>query len=393
MPKLAALGGTPVRTKPFSEWPIFPKSAIKAAYDTLKNRKLKYFPEGIVTRFEEALAKVCEAKFVICVFNGTVSLELALRSIGIVYNSEVIIPGYDHPANLNSVTNIGAKPRFADVDYERPNMSPKCAENLINKKTKAIVVTHMVGLANMEAFERISKQYNIAVIYDCARVIGSEWSGKGVGQFGTASSFSFEESKFINAGEGGAIATNDPELAERIYAYRDRGRDKNGKLIRKGIIGSNYRMTEFQAACLIPQLSYLDNLIRQRIKAMNYLRELLENIQGVWIPTFDEHCTKIAHYNVTLRYDHTSFNDLKVNQVVRFLNAEGIPCKSEWQLPYRYAQQVGILLHPKPVCPTAEKVYSETITLHGRILHSRKKDLEDIAKALKKIQDWSNLCS
>lgn len=389
MSELAAFGGSPVRKEPFAEWPRFQDSAIEAACDVLRSRKVKYYPGGAVSEFEEAFAAFCNSQFGICVFNGTVSLEIGMRCVGVTADSEVIISAYDHPANINSVMSIGAVPRFADVEYERPNMSPASAETLVNDRTKAIVVTHMVGLADVDAFERISAQHGIPVIYDCAREIGSEWKGQPLGQFGTASSFSFEESKLINAGEGGAIVTNDQKLAERIYAYRDRGRDKHKKFVRKGVIGGNYRMTELQAACLKPQLFDVDRLIQERAQGMNQLREFLNDIEGVRIPTFDERCTKMNYYNITLRYDRNYFNRLELDRMIGLLNAEGIPCKSDWQLPYRYADQVGVYLQSKSVCPTAEKVYSETIMLHGSILHSGREDLSDIVKALKKIENWS----
>jgi dTDP-4-amino-4,6-dideoxygalactose transaminase len=389
MQTLAAFGGPPVRTTPFPNWPIFSESAVEAAIEVLRGRQLKYHTGGTVTRFEEAFAKFCGTSFVVCVFNGTVSLEVALRSLGVTQGSEAIIPAYDHPANLNSVLNIGAVPRFADVDYGRPNMSPRCAEALINARTKCIVVTHMVGLADVDAFEAISERYGLPVVYDCARVVGSEWNSQRLGRFGTISSFSFEESKLINAGEGGALAMNSSELAEKVYACRNRGRGANGKLVSKGIIGSNYRMTELQAALLLPQLSDIDALIRQRILAATYLSTLLSTLEGVEFPSQDSRCTKPVCYNIPLRYAQDSFHGLQIDEMIRYLNAEGIPCHRDWLPPYHYAQHVGVPLPHEADCPIADTVYEEMIVLPGHLLHCSNEDLQDIAQAFWKIREWA----
>jgi dTDP-4-amino-4,6-dideoxygalactose transaminase len=384
---LAAFGVTPVRTKPFPIWPRLPDASIEAACQVLKEGKLKYHPNGHVSRLEIALASVCGARHVVCVINGTLSLEIAMRSLGLGVGSAVVIPAYDHPANLNSVLNIGATPIFTDVEYKRPNLSPAGLVDLLRtKKAATVVVTHMIGLADIDAFERIAKEHGVAVIYDCARVIGSTWKGQPIGRYGTVCSFSFEESKHINAGEGGAVTTNSPELAEKIYACRNRGRDKSGKIVNTGILGSNYRMTELQAACLIPQLSILTDLAMHRTRAIKFLRALLRDIEGIHIPDFDEHANEVVHYNVTLRYDSAAFNDLDLDTAIEYLNAEGIPCAREWPLPYDYAHRVGIDLGSRPKTPNADKVHSETIVLKGNVLDAEEDELADIARALRKIQ-------
>ena len=384
---LAAFGGSPVRKRPFPDWPRLPKEAIEAAYEVLKKGELKYSYGHEVTRLEDDLKSVCGSKHVVCVINGTLSLEIAMRCVGVTPGSTVIIPAYDHPANLNSVMNVNAAPVFADVEEERPNISPGVVTDLLGEHDpKAIIVTHMVGLASIDAFEDISERHRVPVIYDCARVIGSEWRGMPVGSFGTACSFSFEESKHLNAGEGGAVSTNSPDLAERIYACRNRGRDKKGKLAGTGILGSNYRMTEFQAACIIPQLPSLGDLIKHRTKAVEYLRGLLSDVEGIRLPDFGQQSTSIAYYNATMRYDRAAFGGLDRDTLIDYLNAEGIPFKPEWALPYDYAGKAGVSLGEAPHIPVARKVHSETLILNGNVLDADEEDFADIVRAIKKVQ-------
>jgi dTDP-4-amino-4,6-dideoxygalactose transaminase len=384
--KLAIDGGTPVRSKSFASWPRFTKDIIEAGCNLLKTKKLKYVPDGQVSQLERSLAETTGSRHAVCVCNGTLSIQVALGALGVSHGDEVISSGLDHPANLNSVWTLGAIPVFADITPDHYNIDPQHAEELISPKTRAIIVTHMVGLADISAFEALSKKHDIPIVYDCARAIGSQWKGKRLGAFGTASSYSFEESKIINAGEGGAIATDDNLLAQKLYAYRNRGKDRNGVLTNLGVLGSNYRMTELQAVCIKPQLAKLDKLMVERQQRMDFLAGQLRKIDGVTLPVIDSRATKVAHYTVIIQYEAQSFGGLAIEDFIANLKAEGIPCLREWLPPFEYARQIGITLPINANCPVAEKVQGKAVVLSGHILHSSKKDLIDIPRAFEKIQ-------
>ena len=221
---------------------------------------------GEVNKFSRRFAEYQQANiWNICVTNGTVTLEVILRGLGIGYGDEVIVPPYTFNATVSSVVFVGATPVFTDIEEGTYNIDPGKIEEAITPNTKAIIPVHIGGRAcNMDRIMEIAKKHNLYVIEDCAHAHGSEWKGRRVGSIGDAGSFSFQASKNLTAGEGGFITVNDTKLFEKFWSVHHCGRDYHGKVWYDHVnIGTNARMTEWQAAILDAQMDKLDEEIEK----------------------------------------------------------------------------------------------------------------------------------
>lgn len=214
-----------------------------------------------ISQFETEFAHYTGAKHAISVSNGTTALHVALLAAGVTSDDEVIIPSLTYIATANCVSYIGAKIRLADSKPDTWNIDPDSIRQLINKKTKAIVVVHLYGNpCDMSAIAEICKEYNLLLIEDCAEAIGSKINGKHVGIFGDIASFSFYGNKTITCGEGGMVITNDTSLADRARKIKGQGLANNRQYYHD-IIGYNYRMTNICAALGVAQMAKLHNIL------------------------------------------------------------------------------------------------------------------------------------
>lgn len=218
-----------------------------------------------VMELEDLVAKEIGVKHAICVSNGTATLHLILLALGIGPGDEVIVPAFSYIATANVVELVGATPVFVDIEERTFNINPKLIEASVTSRTKAIIVVHEFGLsADMDQIQAIVNQYQIPLIEDAACALGAEYKTKKTGSFGIAGSFSLHPRKAITSGEGGIVTTNDDYLAEKIRVLRNHGLNyQNGKMdfIEAGF---NYRMTDIQAALVIPQFKRLPEIIKKR---------------------------------------------------------------------------------------------------------------------------------
>src|SRR6266487_5225054 len=213
--KLALLGGTPGRTRPFTSWPIFGKAEEKRLLRTLRSGKWGRLHGPEVAEFENRFAAMHGCQHGIAVVNGTVSLRIALQAAGIRAEDEVIIPPYTFFSTASAVVEANAVPVFADIDLDTFNLDPKAVENSITPRTRAIIPVHFAGQpADMDAIMAIARKRKLIVIEDAAHAHGASYKDRPAGSIGHFGSFSFQSSKNLTAGEGGIIITNDDELAE-----------------------------------------------------------------------------------------------------------------------------------------------------------------------------------
>jgi len=229
-----------------------------------------------VQKIEQLIAEYVGVKHAVCVSSGTATLHLILKALQIGEGDEVIVPAFSFIATANVVELVGAKPVFVDIDLQTYNLNPEELTKAITPRTKAIIVVHEFGLAaNLEPIIEFSKKNGLFLIEDAACAIGGTYKNDKLGSFGIAGSFSFHPRKVITSGEGGIVTTNDDVLAEKIRVYRN-----HGIIVRNGIAefieaGFNYRMTDIQAALILPQFQRLDSIIKARnILAELYLRNL-----------------------------------------------------------------------------------------------------------------------
>lgn len=217
-----------------------------------------------VEEFQNAFANFCGTKYALACSNGTVTLHLALKALGVDSGDEVIMPTLTYIATANTAAYCGAKPVFVDSEMGTWNIDPEKIEKAITPRTKAIVPVHLYGLScNMDAIEQISEKYGIPVVEDAAEAHGATWNGKKVGSIGKIGSFSFFGNKIITTGEGGMIVTNDQKLYEQMKLMRGQSVDPS-KRYWHNALGYNYRMTNMQAAIGLGQLKNIDWHMAQR---------------------------------------------------------------------------------------------------------------------------------
>ncbi len=404
MAKLAINGGVPVRSEPFPAWPPDDPGyleALKAVLDSKVWGVLGQQGEAFCREF----ARFCEAEFAVACTSGTVALQLALRAAGIGAGDEVIIPPYTFIGSATACIAAGAVPVFADIEPDSFNLDPAAAEAMITPRTSAIMGVHIGGMPfNVDAVKAVAEKHGLVLIEDCAQAHGAEYRGKKVGALGIAGGFSFQSSKNLCSGEGGAIVTNDRELYERAWSLHNCGRVMEGGWYDHRMLGFNWRMTEFQAAILRHGLRKLPEQMALRDDNAIYLREQLSQVAGVYPQAFSEGATRSAWHLLICRYDREAFAGLSREKVVAALAAEGIPASAGYNPLYRepafaegidysefpWAPQIykGNVRYEEAAqnCPVCEELCSCSFWLYQSVLLGSKKDMDDIVEAIAKVQ-------
>jgi L-glutamine:2-deoxy-scyllo-inosose/3-amino-2,3-dideoxy-scyllo-inosose aminotransferase len=417
MSRLALQGGTPVRNvrkNPWPKWPMWDQREEKALLDVLHSGVWSYNgPKE--KRFNESFAKFTGTKYAVTMANGTVTLQLALEACGVGYGDEVIVPGLTWQATAAAALDINAVPVLVDVTEDTWCIDPARVEEAITPRTKAIIPVHLYGsFADMDAILRIARKHKLRVIEDCAHKHGGEWKGRKAGSIGDIGSFSFQLSKLMTAGEGGALITSDPELYERLDALRNCGRRPERDTARKaeGIYGSegdflqsgNYRITDFQAALLTEALRRLPGQNRLREKNAQYFNAPLPQIPGVLPMRRDKRETAEAYYNFSFRYQRDGFKGLPVTRFRAALAAE-LGCRVEacyeplnacslyaphtkperYKLTTKHWKQIDPRRFKLPICRRIHD--EESVCFHHTVLMGTRADMDQILEAIRKIYD------
>lgn len=326
-----------------SPWPQFEADEIAAATLTLSSGKVNYWTGELGRQFEVAYAKSVGQPFGLALSNGTVALELALRVLGIKAGDEVIVASRSYVASASCVLLVGATPIFADVEADSGNISAQTIVPLITAKTKAIIPVHVAGWpCDMPAIMALAQQHNLKVIEDCAQAHGAAIAGKPVGAWGHAAIFSFCQDKIISTGgEGGMLLLDDEMAFKQAWAYKDIGRSYDAvyhqqhpegfRWLTEGA-GSNFRMTEFQAAIGLLQLKKLPSWIKFRNINAQVLIAVLKEFDFLETPTLNENQGDLHAYyrlyakvKVGSEFDGLSGEKLR-NHIVNALVESGVPC-------------------------------------------------------------------
>lgn len=241
-----------------------------------------------VSKFEENFAEFCGSRYGIATCNGTAALHLALKTLGIGENDEVLLPNLTFVATANAVKYTAAEPILVDSETSTWNLDPAEIENKITSKTKAIIVVHLYGHpARMDSILSIARKNNLFVIEDACEAHGALYRGRKVGGIGDLGVFSFYGNKIITTGEGGMIVTNNRKLYERARLLRDHAMSKFKRYYHSQI-GFNYRLTNIQAAIGLAQLENIEYLLKRKIEIANVYNELLKNVEEVSLPPNEE---------------------------------------------------------------------------------------------------------
>lgn len=402
MPKLAIDGGHKVRTKSFPGWPVWDESEMNALKEVLESGEWG-LGNSKVSEFEEKFAAYIGVEQGICVTNGTASLEIALMAADVSRGDEVIVPPYTFMATASAVLMANGIPIFADIDPSTYNLDPDALEAAITDRTKAVIPVHIGGCpADMDRIMEIAEKHNLIVIEDCAQAHGAEWRGQKVGSIGDIGSFSFQSSKNLCAGEGGIITARNQDLGEKCWSYHNCGRVKTGGWYDHRVLGSNFRMTGWQAAILLAQMERLEEQTEIRNRNGIYLSEKLSEIDGIEPAKRDERVTVHAYHIYILKYEADKFNDQPRSRFLEALNAEGIPCSSGYNPLYKHDLfKASIQSDPdlygcdkdeadysKLHLPVTERICDEEAVWFGQnILLGPQEDMDDIVEAVQKVKD------
>ena len=387
--QLALLGGSPVLTKEPPAWPLFDESDRRALNDVLESRVWGGYHEA-VGELERRFAAYHGATYGIAIANGTVSLEIALAAAGIRPGDEVIVPPITFVASATAVARIGALPVFVDVDPQTINLDPSAAEAAINERTRAIVLVHFAGCpADLDRFTDICEKHDLVLIEDCAHAHGAEWRVRRVGSFGQFGSFSFQASKNITAGEGGILITSDAKLSERARSISNQGRRTGGAWYEHIRLGTNARLTGFQAALLLNQLERLPGQVATRMERAARLREGLKEIGGL-VPTpdvLDERVAAHGFHIFSMRYDERAFDGLPRNLFVEALQAEGLPVTTGYPHPIYHNELFKQHSHIVQPCPQAEAYCKSSVWLPHNALLADEQWIDGALTAVRKVKN------
>ena len=403
--KPAVLGGPKTFTGAFPGWPVYDQTEERALADALHTGKWNRGSGQMVSKFEKAYAQLTGAKSCLATANGTSALFISLNVLGVEPGDEVVVPPYTFIATINVVLRQHALPVFVDTDLETFQMDAHKLEAAISPQTRAIIPVHLGGSAcDLDALLRIAAKRGVPMIEDACQAHLGEWKGRKVGTYGQAGCFSFQASKNLNSGEGGAILTNDEDLRERCYAFHNNGSGLRniGTSFSYNSSGANLRMTEFQGAMLLAQMTRIEAQARTRTENARYLTSLLKEIPGIAPARMYDGCTRNAYHLYMFRYDKTRFANLPRSAFLKAMGAEGIPAASGYTplntqpflknaLASRGYQRLfpGKVLaewHERTRCPVNDRLCEEAVWFTQPMLLAPRSAMDRIAEAVRKIQ-------
>jgi dTDP-4-amino-4,6-dideoxygalactose transaminase len=333
MSKLAILGGTPVRPQGFASWPQHDDREVDAVAEVVRSGVWGGHPAPapVAARFLERFAEYQGAKYGALLVNGTVTLEVALKALGIGWGDEVIVPAETFEATYYACIAAGALPVIVDVTESTLTIDPDQVEAAITPRTKAIIPVHLGHqVADMDRIMEIARTHGLAVVEDSAHAHGQRWKETGAGCIGDFGSFSHQSSKSLTAGEGGTLLTQDQHLAELATSISDCGRPKDADE-KEFTFGANYRLGELHAALLLTQLERFEEQRVERERAARYFQDHLGEIPGVRAMPADPRVTRWSFYQYVFAIDPEAFSGAGNELVCRALDAEGVPADTGFQ--------------------------------------------------------------
>ncbi len=396
---LALFGGAPVRTRPFTAWPIFGQAEEDRLLRALRSGNWGRLDGKEVAEFEARFAEMHGCAHGIAVANGTIALRIALLAAGIRAEDEVIVPPYTFVSTASAVIEANAIPVFADIDLHTFNLDPGAVKAVLSPRTRAIIPVHFAGQpADMDALMAIARERDLVVIEDAAHAHGAGYRGRPAGSLGHMASFSFQSSKNLTAGEGGMITTNDDALAGACRSIQNCGRVPDGVWYEHHVIAGNYRLGELQGAVLNCQLDRLDGQTRTRDANGHDLSARLGALPGLHPQERPVECTRHSYHLFMLRLDAAAFGAPRI-AVLKALEAEGIPCSAGYGFslpdqplfrnkafgPFLPGAQAS-LDYQRTHCPTSDLICREQgIWLGHNLLLGPGADVDDIARAFEKV--------
>jgi dTDP-4-amino-4,6-dideoxygalactose transaminase len=403
--KPALLGGTPVHNGSWPAWPEWRQAWEPSVLQVLRSGQWYRGSGAQVPRFEAAYAELLGAKRCLATASGTTALIVGMHVLDVDAGDEVIVSPFTFNASYNAILLLKALPVFADTDPATLTMEPASIESRITERTRAVMPVHIYGLpCDMDPIMAITAKHRLAVIEDACQAWLADYKGKRCGTIGDLGCFSFQNSKHLPSGEGGAITGNSDDLIDRASSFHDCGRPYGAfKGPRPNFTrGGNFRMQHFQAAMLLQQFDKLrDDTARRRENAAR-LSASLNEIAGILPARLPENSQAVWHL-YPFRYDADRFQGLSREKFIRAMRAEGIPCSTGYQEQYfdglldeaiasrgfkrlfstrrlkEYRDSFEELRGNRQVCAT-------TVAMTQNVLLAQPTDIDHIGEAIRKIQ-------
>ena len=402
MAELAVRGGVPVRPLGYPEWPVVDERDVAAVARVVRSGRWGGFPEPgpWAAEFAARFAAYQGAAHGVVMANGTVTMEVALKALGIGWGDEVIVPALTFSATAYAVMAAGALPVFCDVVPETLTLDPDQAEAAVTRRTRAILPVHLGHqMADMDRIVEVARRHSLAVVEDCAHAHGQRWRDRGAGCLGEFGSFSHQSMKLLTAGEGGSLLTDDEQLARRAHSLIDCGRPKDPDE-KEYTFGANYRLGELHAALLLVGLERFPAQQAERAAAGRRFQELAAEVPGVRLLPPDPRISRWSFYCYVLLIEPEAFTGAGNRRVCEALEAEGVPCWEGYPPMSRYDLfQPGLSRMPVAVehadrldpaamsFPVAERAaLRQTVYLDEKVFRAGRRGVEDAVEALAKVR-------
>ncbi len=397
MSKLALFGGQPVRRDPFPVWPRTTSELNESVLNVLNNENWGVGSD-VITLFEEKFADYHDAHYCISTSSGTTALWVALKAAGVKAGDEVIIPAYTFIATASAVLMANAVPVFVDIDPDTFNMDPDTLGSAISGKSKVIMPVHIAGNpVDLSRVVDFAEKHGLKIIEDAAQAHGAEWNGKKVGALGLGGIFSFQTSKNMTAGEGGAIISNNESFKEACFSYHNCGRVRDGEWYEHQHLGGNFRLNALAASMLLPQLETIDDDMTLRDRNKKILDDGLSTIHGIELLGSYKEATRSANHLYIVKYKKEAFNGIHRDQFFKAMRAEGVYTYAGYtplyreklfvtdpdEYPWLNNQDYRSLSLPV----TEQMCDEEAVWLKQNHLLGNENDINDIVNAFEKVTD------
>lgn len=402
----AVLGGTPIVRGGLPGWPIVDETEQQALRQVLDSGDWYRYAAGEASRvaqFEQAWASEVGTPHCQATSSGTSALVTALAALDVGPGDEVLVPPYTFVATINAVLAHHALPVFVDSDPETALMDAGQIEKHINGNTRAILPVHVAGApCEMDRILDIARRHHLKVVEDACQAHTAAWKEKRVGSIGEAGCFSFQNSKNITSGEGGAVTTGDAMLYANAQAYQNNGSGRHQDDGVRTSNGANLRLTEFQGALLLAQLKRQEELTRRREENGALLNKLLEGVPGVRAKRTYEGTTRHGYHLYMLDYDPDQFAGMSKSRFLQAVGAEGVPISGgytalnkqpfiEQFLSSRgfgriYSSQRLNEYREQNQCPANDQMITNTCWLSQTVLLGTGEQMQAIADAFTRVQ-------
>ncbi len=375
----------------YATWPAYSEEEARIVHDVLLSNRVNYWTGEQGKTFEKAFAEFAGTQFGIAVANGTLALELAMRALNIQVGDEVIVPARTFMATASAVAVLGAVPVFADVDPDTQNICAKSVKQKISAKTKAVICVHLAGIpCDMDALLDIRDACNIALIEDCAQAHGAKYKGRSVGSFGDVAAWSFCQDKIMTTGgEGGMVTTDSEVLFHKMWSFKDHGKSFDtvfNKTHAPGFrwlhesIGSNYRLSEMQAALGNYQLAKVDAWVARRSEIAQAYQAVLSRSSFIRYFSPSPHM-QASYYRFYACWQHPSVSR---ETFLEQCKAQGLPV-DQGVCPEVYMEKAfeGSPSRPEVSLPVAKKLGEQSLMF---LTHPNLSD-DEVSDICKKLSD------